>query len=1647
MRNKLLFTAALFCVEMTPFGRVYTSARAADAYDAAVTGLDDSGITGVYNANGDLAGGADHPTDAVASQILEREKAGLPTGPNGVQSNFFGRGTAYATDQNNNKLPIVTQSAGLIVGLGSNDTATDKMNILPLKAKAEYDGYTLVRGNGSLILQDGGSINSQGVTEVGNRTVDAAHMIVDRGSSLTLNGDASGQTPNAVIGTLIVGNNDPTPDNLGTVESEGNNNLTVQNGGTVSARTVSIANNVGNNGGVIYVTGDGSQLVAGDGGITVNEGKGIVLVDRSGVIESKGVISFGDVHAVSTTGTAQNSNGNTSDNAYDTVQGNLIVGRRGTLIAGDSNVAANNTVVDGSNGNGLIVHQAKLFDYGRVDGITRSYGQNAVVSSSALHPKEAQFSIIDGTLANRTDSGSDGKQADPLHTNMNIGIAGTATFRATNAAVNSSTPLDPISNKQDATGITVAGNISNYKDTSGNSYTGNLNKTGSGTLTLLGNNTYTGVTTVEDGTLQLGGIVGSATPSTPYDQRLAARLLEENTNGSAQSYKGSDAYNNDLQTAYNQAGKIDPSSAITLGKTGTLNLAWATNTLADTPNNPNHSPNSAARENYRVFSNDISGQGQLLRDTTDGVINESADTLDQANSFTHLTGQTNLTHVDGSPDTALLLRKGNLAVDSYAGKTGSVTITGGGNIVVGSDLGGQKDHTNDKAAMLEDNNRLVVQNGGSITSDGDMTIGDKASGAGAVIVSGKDVTGDLPADKITTGATSSITLKNTGKTGNIVVGNAGTGFLNVDERASVTAGGNLTIGNEAGGYGKVVVGDGRYGLPDTGVTSHLDLTGTGTSGNIIVGQQGYGNLSIQKGGEVTAYGVSVGGTPGSSLNVGAYPPGVATDANALDGGQLTIGKGGLTIGNDKQDQTLYAVGVTHGGTINSEGQVHITRDGFLKVGDGDASFESGKKGTLIAGDLDGNPGILSTSTQANAFTLFGNGVIQNRQGADLHIVSDIYLSDGHYGSDVRRGTFDTNGQNTYVQGNLLDRGQGGIEKTGDGTLYLTGHDSNYTGETLVKQGTLALASDYGVESDANIATSSGLTVADGARLTGYTKQDANDYGAAPVTTVEGGGTIEANWSRPTGTLNVGALNHTGTALTMNGTAGHQSVLSVGVGSAATNNYINLDNATEYSRANGAIDTTGKTVSGRYRQLSGGQIHVNGDAVLNSATINIQGGETGRVFAGDGYRILTATGSVSANHDNALTGDLTNGSLFVAPYLVFENQAVDVLYDRNDRSFESVGQTHNERETGHGLDGLPGSSDIVKAMTGATSGKEARRALNNLSGEIHASARTALIQDSYLIEQAVLDRLSDAGCHGHDGDYVSSQGRYDFYTRRKESRCYSDHAIMWGQAYGSLGHNGGAGNADRLHHQTAGFVMGADAPVGDRWRLGGMIAYGHSMFNTNGASNSSGNSNNISLGAYAGSHWGGFNLRLGAFYTWNLMNMRRHVDVFGFGGRQTSHYRNGTGRAFTELSYTMHAGQFQFEPFLEGAYVNQYAGHFNERGAAALYSQSKNRSVGFTSFGFRTARDFRIGDLRLHAHVMAAYRRAYGSLHSSRQERFYGSANDMDVTGVLLSRDAAVTKAGVSAKVTDRIDLDLSYIGQYGNHSIDSGATGSIKVAF
>nr|WP_269142571.1 autotransporter domain-containing protein [Acetobacter garciniae] len=497
-----------------------------------------------------------------------------------------------------------------------------------------------------------------------------------------------------------------------------------------------------------------------------------------------------------------------------------------------------------------------------------------------------------------------------------------------------------------------------------------------------------------------------------------------------------------------------------------------------------------------------------------------------------------------------------------------------------------------------------------------------------------------------------------------------------------------------------------------------------------------------------------------------------------------------------------------------------------------------------------------------------------------------------------------------------------------------------------------------------------------------------------------------------------------------------------VGTLTTNGSLSMDaGSTLLANAVGTDTGTSVQVNGTTNELiQSDQVKVNGALTLSGSTIALTGTP---LKYGQAYELFSATDGVTIDNSNVVAA--VNPYLFLAPSLSTDGTNVYVTDERNGVSFASVANTRNESTVGGALDRLPANSSVAVAVS-QLNAANARSAFNALSGEIHASARTALIQDSFFVRQAALDRLDGADC---DSAQVDSTIRTaDVRTKHDDGRCHSDRAVFWGEAYGSLGHNSGDGNAAAMQHSTTGFVMGADAPVLDTWRVGGLLSYGRSMFDIGSGRSSSGHSNNVSVGGYAGTHWGNLNLRLGATYTWDMLSIRRNVAFPGFGNRLNSNYLGGTAQGFGELSYKLHAGHTIVEPFGNVAYVNLHTDGYHEHGGpSAVRGAATDTGVTFSPFGFRASSAVQVGKLTLVPHGMVAYRHAFGLTTPTMRQVFASTNGGMDVGGVALSTNAVVVDAGLSARLTDRIDIGLSFIGQYGDQSVDSGARAHFRFKF
>ncbi|MCP1242151.1 autotransporter domain-containing protein [Acetobacter lambici] len=368
------------------------------------------------------------------------------------------------------------------------------------------------------------------------------------------------------------------------------------------------------------------------------------------------------------------------------------------------------------------------------------------------------------------------------------------------------------------------------------------------------------------------------------------------------------------------------------------------------------------------------------------------------------------------------------------------------------------------------------------------------------------------------------------------------------------------------------------------------------------------------------------------------------------------------------------------------------------------------------------------------------------------------------------------------------------------------------------------------------------------------------------------------------------------------------------------------------------------------------LRVTGAATLSGGTVQLPGVQN--LHYGEQYTLLSAAMGVSGQYDGV---DAAQANIypFLTPTLLYTADTVNLQLLRNTVPFSAVARTRNQQAAGNGLQGVALTSSVVRAVVQLGGVRAVDAALDTLSGEIHASIRTVLLQDAQYMRQAVSDRLAGAWCDNgwaqsglraasvHQGHVLQSEG------------CTRAQTVMWSEAYGGFGHNSGDGNAASLSHSTSGFIMGVDTSLGERglWRAGGLVSYGRSMVDGGGRS-SSGQSNNISLGGYVGAHWGGWTLHVGAGYTWNLLSLSRKVAFAGFGNTLSSQYDGGTAQGFGELGYRLHVGRSVLEPFGNMAYLNQHTGSFREHGGvAALRGGTADAGITFATFGLRASASF------------------------------------------------------------------------------------------
>ncbi|GHD15136.1 autotransporter domain-containing protein [Tianweitania populi] len=636
-------------------------------------------------------------------------------------------------------------------------------------------------------------------------------------------------------------------------------------------------------------------------------------------------------------------------------------------------------------------------------------------------------------------------------------------------------------------------------------------------------------------------------------------------------------------------------------------------------------------------------------------------------------------------------------------------------------------------------------------------------------------------------------------------------------------------------------------------------------------------------------------------------------------------------------------------------------------------------------------------------------------------------------------------------------GQGSLTKRGAGALTLDAANS-YLGGTMVEAGTLragvagALSNSmhYAVNGgqldlngfDLTAASLSGLggTVALGdASLTLdqsiNTRFDGSIEGAGSLTksgagwlTLNGVNTYTGGTTVQNGGLIVGDANHAGASIVGNvavsngailagsGTLGGLTVAS-GASVAPGNSIGTLNVAGDLTLQAGSTYQVEIDPSG-----AGDRISAAGFAQIDGANVFVQKAP-GTYTPGRSYEILTAAGGVDGRFA-ALNQNLP----FIDLGFTYDPTRVTLDVQRNDVAFPTVGETANQRAVATAVEALGGGNSLYDAVVWQDGEEAARASFDALSGEIHASTKTALINDSASLRNAANERIraAFAGSGSVDMPVMS----YADGAQAVQPAGPSGPAL-WTQAFGVWSTTKSTSETAELEQSTGGFFTGFDGALSETWRLGLMAGYSRSSFDVD-ALRSSADSDNYHLGVYGGGEWNKTAFRAGIGYSWHSVETSRSVAFPGFSDRLLGDYDAGTFQAFGELSHRFDVGQAALEPFANLAYVSLNTDGFSERGgAAALSIGEDSMDTTLTTLGLRASAPFNLGSVVAQARGLIGWQHAYGDTTPNTNVAFAGGGA-FDVTGAAVAEDTALVEAGIDFTLSENATLGVQYGGQFGS---------------
>ncbi|MGR6022074.1 autotransporter-associated beta strand repeat-containing protein, partial [Salmonella enterica] len=985
---------------------------------------------------------------------------------------------------------ITTTSTGISIAGGNNQITTESGSAIVAK-----DNGILIN-SGANNVTNGGSITATGSNmSYGIQYNSGASGTITNTGTITTTGKGAGDASVYAHGGAVTINNSGTMDSsvFGVYVTTGHtlNNLA---GGSISANTA------------VQFHGNNNKLA--NAGAILGDTNGVTINGSGNTLTSQGKITGGINAILINSGSKNNtltlntgteiSGSITDDNNSASANNNLILDGEGTL---GSSISGLNSVT--SSGDWTLSGATM-----NLSGTTNSalwVKSGTLILNGAMTAKGA--TVDSGTTLQIGNGGTLGAF------NGDIVDNGTLTFNRSDAA---------------AYGSVISGS-------------GNVVKQGGGELTLSNNNSYSGGTTIAEGTLTAtaGGALGSGN----IDNRAYLKLdaasasdpfivadLTTHSGATVEIGAGSTLQANTLtqQDGSTLTADLTETSGPVI-RAKNVNLDGTLNVASPASQEPIRSTDDLISLALIESDNAISG------DFDDITINGNAMNPD---AFITVVGQKNVndTHYDlvetltwyADRDNAAIDAHGtfNLAdaddsftvntvledVDANSGWNGqSLTKTGAGTLILNAENTYTGSTTISEGTLIATN--VEALGTGNVTDNATLELstgGDFANnigGTGSVVKSG-DKTLTLSGSNTYTGGT-------TISGGTLVASNVealGTGDVTDNATLALNAGGDFT--NNIGGTGRVEKsGDGTLTLSGSNTYTGGTLISSGTLVANDVNALGTGDVTDNATLELNTGGDFDNAISGSGQVVKSGDKTLTlSGANSYTGG-TTISGGTLVASNvealgtgDVTDNATLALnaGGDFTNNIGGTGRVEKSGDGTLTLS-GSNTYTGGtliSSGTLVANDV-------------NAL---GTGDVTDNATLELNTGGDFDNAISGSGQVVKSGdkTLTLSGANSYTGGTTISGGTlvaSNVEALGSGDI------DNYASLQLNASGQFVTA---------NLTTHDNATTAIGAdsALRGNTlTQEANSTLAVHLTDSNSGAIVTADHANLGGTLDITGIGN------------------------------------------------------------------------------------------------------------------------------------------------------------------------------------------------------------------------------------------------------------------------------------------------------------------------------------------------------------------------------------------------------------------------------------------------------------------------------------------------------------------------------------------